>query len=81
MRMDVDQLLQEALRLPLDARARLVGELISSLDDAPPDVDRDVAWAVEIHRRLTAYDAGELHAIRGDDLLHDLKAIAGGSRT
>lgn len=79
--MDIDQLLQEALRLPLDARAKLAGELISSLDDAPPDADRDVAWAVEIRRRLASYDAGELRTIRGDDVLDDLKAIAVGSRT
>jgi putative addiction module component (TIGR02574 family) len=79
--MDIDQLLQEALRLPLDARAKLVGALIYSLDDAQPDADRDVAWAVEIRRRLAAYDAGELRAVRGDDVLRDLKAIAVGSRT
>lgn len=79
--MDIDQLIREALRLPVEARAKLVGELIYSLDDAPPDADRDVAWAVEIRRRLDAYDAGELRAISGDAVLHELKAIAVGGRT
>ncbi|GMV19422.1 MAG: addiction module protein [Polyangiaceae bacterium] len=79
--MDADQLLQEALRLPVEARAKLVGDLIYSLDDAPPDTDRDVAWAIEIRRRLAAYDAGELHSVPGDDLLRDLRTIASGGGT
>ncbi len=60
--MDVDQLLREALRLPPAARAKLVGELLYSLDDSPPDADRDAAWASEIRRRLDAYDAGKARA-------------------
>ncbi len=79
--MDVDQLLREALRLPTAARAKLVGELLYSLDDSPPDSDRDVAWASEIRRRLDAYDAGDAHTVPGEELLRDLKAIAGGGRT
>jgi putative addiction module component (TIGR02574 family) len=78
--MDVDQLLREALRLPADARAKLIGDLLYSLDDSPADADRDVAWAAEIRRRLDVYDAGEAHAAPGDDVLRDLKAIAGADR-
>jgi hypothetical protein len=33
--MDIDQLLQEALRLPVEARAKLLGELIKSLRQRP----------------------------------------------
>ena len=76
--MDVEQLLREALRLPVDARAKLAGEIISSLDDSTPDPDRDVAWAAEIRRRLDAYDAGQLKTVPADQVVADIKAIAGG---
>ncbi len=76
--MDADKLLREAMRLPPEARAKLAGQLISSLDEAAPDSDRDVAWAAEIRRRIHAYNAGELAAIPADMLLADLKAIASG---
>ncbi len=79
--MDIDQLLQEALRLPVEARAKLLGELIHSLDESPPDADRDVAWAVEIQKRVQAYDAGKARVVSGEQLLDDLKAIASGGRT
>jgi putative addiction module component (TIGR02574 family) len=79
--MDVDQLLQEVLRLPLEARAKLLGELIHSLDESQPDADRDVAWAVEIQRRIQTYDAGKARVVSGDELLDDLKAIASGGST
>ncbi len=52
--MDVEQLLLEALRLPVDARAKLAGDLISSLDDSTPDSDRGPSgkpWA-EVEARL-----------------------------
>jgi len=76
--MDADQLLREAMLLPPDARAKLAGELISSLDDSAPDSDRDVAWAAEIRHRIDAYDAGEVTAVPADQLLADLRAISSG---
>jgi len=76
--MDANYLLREALRLPPEARAKLAGELISSLDDSAPDSDRDVAWAAEIRRRIDAYEAGEVTAVPADRLLADLEAIASG---
>ena len=76
--MDVDQLLREAsLRSP-EARAKLAGQLISSLGDAEPEADRDVAWAAEIRRRLDEYDAGQDVVVPAEQLLADLKAIASG---
>jgi putative addiction module component (TIGR02574 family) len=76
--MDVEQLLREALRLSPDARAKLAGQLISSLDDSAPDSDRDVAWAAEIRRRIDEYDAGRVTAVSAEHLLADLKNIASG---
>lgn len=76
--MDFDQLFREALRLSPEARAKLAGQLISSLDESAPDSDRDVAWAAEIRRRIDEYDAGRVTAVPAERLLADLKAIASG---
>ncbi|HYO78210.1 MAG TPA: addiction module protein [Thermoanaerobaculia bacterium] len=42
-------LLEEALKLAPEERARIAAELLSSLDEADEDVKQ--AWAVEIARR------------------------------
>ena len=51
-------LLAEALELPLDERAKIVAELLESLDQAEEDVEE--AWASEIQKRVAAARAGEL---------------------
>jgi hypothetical protein len=53
-----DQLLTEALELPLDERAKMAAELLESLHDFEEDVER--AWAAEIQERIAAARAGEL---------------------
>ena len=44
------QLLEIALKLPLDERAELAAELAASID-GEPDADAAAAWAAEIERR------------------------------
>lgn len=53
----------EALRLPVDARAALAGELLASLEGEVVDADREAAWADEIRSRLHAWERGELSSI------------------
>jgi putative addiction module component (TIGR02574 family) len=61
-----DQLLSEALELPLTERAHLVEALIASLDDGPgaeagpeaAEIER--AWAAEAARRAAEIDAGRV---------------------
>lgn len=55
------QLLREALALPVDQRADIAADLLASLDETPamgPDVVR-AAWAREIERRARRVMAGE----------------------
>jgi putative addiction module component (TIGR02574 family) len=58
MSMDARDLLREALRLPVGARAALAAELIESLDDGEPDEEVEAAWAQEIKRRLAEIETG-----------------------
>ena len=55
------ELLREALKLPLDERAGVAAELLASLDDAEQERadEVDAAWAAEIERRARRVLAGE----------------------
>ena len=52
-----EAVLADALRLDLDARAKVAAELLASLD-GPADPDAEAAWTVEIERRVAAIEAG-----------------------
>ena len=56
---DPTELLNEALRLPLAARAVLAAKLIDSLD-ADVDEDTEAAWHAEINRRLAELAEGRV---------------------
>ncbi len=62
MKQDLAEILNEALKLPADARAALAGTLIDSLDDSV-DADAESAWETEIARRLREIDEGEVKLI------------------
>ena len=54
-----DRLLDEALKLTADERARIVAELLATLDPDLPDQRRsDEEWIREIERRARAAMAG-----------------------
>lgn len=58
MARETRELLEEALELPLDERAKMAAELLESLQEAETDVE--AAWATEIQQRVAAARAGEL---------------------
>ena len=59
--------LAEALRLDVDARAELAAEILASLD-GPADPSAEAAWAVEIARRVAAIEAGAMPLEPWDDV-------------
>ena len=62
--------LREALALPLEERADVAAELLASLDDAAAERPADVeaAWAVEIERRARRALADESGGVAWDDV-------------
>jgi putative addiction module component (TIGR02574 family) len=62
--------LREALALPLEERASVAAELLASLDDAAAEQSADVeaAWAAEIERRARRALADESGGIAWDDV-------------
>lgn len=66
MARDPTTLLDEALQLPKDARARLVAELLRSLDDQDEPLDQaeyDAAWSGVIERRLRELESGAVKPV------------------
>lgn len=53
-------LLEQALELPLDERARIAAELLESLSEAEEGVEE--AWGNEIRSRVAAARAGEIES-------------------
>jgi putative addiction module component (TIGR02574 family) len=53
----IEQLIDEALRLPEGERARIATRLLESLDEAKEEAV-DIAWAAEIERRCADRDSG-----------------------
>jgi putative addiction module component (TIGR02574 family) len=62
MKQNIAEILKEALKLPLEARAALAGTLLDSLDET---VDRDAesAWEAEIIVRLKEIDEVKVNLI------------------
>jgi putative addiction module component (TIGR02574 family) len=57
----------QARELPPDERIALVEDVLDSLDEANPDIDR--LWAREAKERLAAYRRGELAAKGLDEII------------
>ena len=62
MRNDIAEILEDALKLPPEARAAIAGTLIESLDDVV-DEGAEAAWEAEIHRRLQELDEGKVKPV------------------
>ena len=79
--MDAKRVIDEALRLPVEIRAALAGELLASLDGVEPETDRESAWSAELQNRIGAYERGEVAAISGDEALAQIHAVGRGQAT
>jgi putative addiction module component (TIGR02574 family) len=66
------ELLREALSLPIAERADVAAELLASLDAAAAEHPAEVeaAWAFEIKRRARRVVAGESAGIPWEDVRH-----------
>jgi putative addiction module component (TIGR02574 family) len=66
-----EQILQQALALPLAERAELIEQLLATFE-APPDPTLDELWATEAHDRLDAYDRGELGVVSVEEVFEQI---------
>ncbi len=71
--MNVDAVEAEAMKLEIDARARLAERLILSLD-APPEEENLSLWVAEAERRLRELRAGTAREIPADEVFDRARA-------
>ena len=64
------EVLREALSLPIDQRADVAAELLASLDDVGSEniAEVEAAWAAEIERRARRAMAGESAGIPWEEV-------------
>ena len=62
MESDAKRLLEDALKLPPEARAAVARSLLESLDEEF-DQDAEEAWGCEIQRRLEELDTGAVKGV------------------
>lgn len=70
--MSIDELEAEALKLNPQARARLAGRLLDSLEQLSPDENARV-WSSEASRRAAALDRGALTSRPAVDVFRDAR--------
>ena len=69
--MAIEKVLQEALALPSEDRARVFEALRESLE---PDEEWEKAWAAEVRRRAKDLDEGRARAIPAEEVFAKLRA-------
>jgi len=62
MNRDTTRILEEALKLPIEARAALAGSLLESLDEVV-DENVEATWADEIARRIDDLNTGKAKTV------------------
>ena len=67
MSTDTRDILNRVLALPDNERARIVDELLTSLNQ--PDDEIDALWRKEIEDRIAAYHSGILRSVPLNDVL------------
>ncbi|MBI5787489.1 MAG: addiction module protein [Candidatus Schekmanbacteria bacterium] len=62
--MTTDELISEAISLPVDIRTLLVNKLLESLNPAQKEIDK--LWAKEAEKRVADVKAGRVKTIPGE---------------
>lgn len=62
--MNTQELIDQAIALPVEERALVVDSLLRSLN--PPQSEIDAQWSKESRRRLTELRSGQVEALSGE---------------
>jgi putative addiction module component (TIGR02574 family) len=69
--MNTQELITEAISLPVEDRALIIDFLLKSLNHGEPDIDKK--WAEEAQRRLDELRSGRIKALPGDVVINNLR--------
>lgn len=70
-----EDLIKEAVSLPVELRARLVDELLKSLNPSQAEIDE--LWAAEAERRVDEIESGKVQPIPGEQVFRELRKRLG----
>jgi putative addiction module component (TIGR02574 family) len=76
MSLTLEQLAEEAMRLPVTSRADLAEKLVESLDFSEAS-EMHKLWAAEAIRRRDEVRMGHVQPIPGDEVLAEVRRIVG----
>lgn len=65
-----DELISEAVSLPVEIRLQLVEKLLESIN--PTDDEVDHLWAIEAEKRVKEIDKGEVNTVPGEEVFRNL---------
>jgi len=66
-----DELMDEAMSLPVELRAQLVDKLLKSLNPAQAEIDE--LWALEAEKRVADLEAGKVRPIPGEEVFEKIR--------
>ena len=66
-----NELINEAISLPVELRAQLIEKLLKSLNPLQDEIDR--LWAIEAERRVAEIETGQVQTISGEEVFEKLR--------
>ena len=69
--LNTDELMNEAMSLPVELRAQLIDKLLKSLNPAQAEIDE--LWAVEAEKRVADIEAGQVQPIPGEEVFEKVR--------
>lgn len=76
MALTLEQLAEEAMKLPAESRAVLADQIVESLDLAEPDAIQRL-WAAEALRRRDEVRSGRVKPIPGEEVIAEVRRLVG----
>lgn len=76
MSLTLDQIVEEARGLPSDRLAELVDRLAMQLHGGRDEAS-DHEWSIEVRRRVAEIESGRAEFIPGEQVMDELRKIAG----
>lgn len=76
MSLTLDQITEEALKLPADAKASLADKLVESFElEEPDDIQR--LWTAEAIRRRDEIRSGRVSPVPGKEVIDEVRSLVG----
>ncbi len=66
-----DELISEAISLPVDIRALIVNKLLESLNPTKKEIDE--LWAVEAEKRVEDIRTGKVKTVPGEEVFKEIR--------